>query len=198
MPNQVIITTYSISELEPKARTKAIEQVMEQLRQDMNPDDLKQKLREKLQKAGLGDDLDIEYSLTNCQGDGVAFYGVLDLDIMLNSEDCEPVMPIILAIKQLGLEPVVELTRNSFGYRYSHWNTMNVNIEWDPMEDDSKHAPKLIQMLEDWLQEYIKNVSRNLEAFGYNFLECVIDEQSAIEHATYDGTQFTETGDIFD
>lgn len=228
MPHEVTITTYSINELEPEARTKAIEQMMDQLRQDMNPNDLTNKFKEKLKTAGLGEDLDVEWSLTHCQGDGVAFYGVLDLDTLLTSEDCKPIHPELRLFKALELPLTCEIVKNEFGYQYSHYNTMRLNLEgtadaWHcpayrelaekANEDEYLHTEptkatekldrfhtmteKRLNEVEEWLRQYIKDVSKSLESFGYNFLECVIDEQSAVEHAVYDGIEFTKMGDIF-
>lgn len=40
--------------------------------------------RNELVKAGFPEHLEVEYSLSYCQGDGVAFYGYLDTEDLIN------------------------------------------------------------------------------------------------------------------
>ncbi|PJG82794.1 hypothetical protein [Caviibacterium pharyngocola] len=88
----------------------------------------------KLVEAGFPDGLNIEYSLSYCQGDGMAFYGTLPCDSWItlykqinpNKSEKEYRRFAFLSeyIANNEYYNDVEITRNSFGHHYSHWNTM--------------------------------------------------------------------------
>ncbi|HDL4340405.1 TPA: hypothetical protein RS743_001524, partial [Mannheimia haemolytica] len=89
-----------------------------------------------LVKAGFPDTLDMEYSLSHCQGDGVAFYGRLGTDDLiqlfnhLNPQKRKQKMfaNLLTHIESWETHDDIgfEIIRNRFGYRYSHWNTMEL------------------------------------------------------------------------
>lgn len=152
--------------------------------------------RNALVKAGFPEDLKVEYSLSHCQGDGVAFYGWLDTDSLiklfkhLNPQKHKQKMFVNLLnhIESWEMSDVdIEIARNHFGYRYSHWNTMVLCAKTaDDLaffyESDARKAwyfptSKVERYKALWdgfiqdLEQYIKDTSCALESAGYQIIE---------------------------
>lgn len=151
-----------------------------------------------LVKAGFPDTLDIEYSLSHCQGDGVAFYGWLDTDDLINlfnvlnpkqKRKQKMFANLLNHIKswEFSYDLNVEIVRNRFGHRYSHWNTMDLSAktsdcltffeDCEARKDWYFQATKVgkYKMLWDGfiedLEQYIKDTSCELAAVGYQIIE---------------------------
>lgn len=102
--------------------------------------------KNRLSGLGYPDDLQVEWSLSYCQGDGMAFYGRLSLDDTANlmnrllSPDRKGIKPVdrfknLLAQKHI--DPMLRVMdeyggfdlaigKNSLGHHYSHYNTMSL------------------------------------------------------------------------
>lgn len=151
-----------------------------------------------LVKAGFPDGLNIEYSLSYCQGDGVAFYGWLDTDDLINlfnvlnpkqKRKQKMFANLLNHIEswEFSYDLNVEIVRNQFGHCYSHWNTMELSAktsEWLTFFEDCEArkdwyfpATKVgkYKMLWDGfiegLEQHIKDTSREMEAVGYRIIE---------------------------
>ena len=140
---------------------------------------------------------DIEYSLSNCQGDGVAFYTpkrAAHLPAHLRHLERDDVdLPRLWVRRGLwrhftkdqrrimyqywedsGGDVTVEITRNSFGYHYSHSNTMYVGI--DCRTEDSSEEDALVTKLVDVIREDVRSISGDLETVGYRITEDLTDD----------------------
>lgn len=182
-----VTTVYKASELSEKAQEKAREWFVSCW--DWSDTEMvTESLQESLTDAGLPG-LDLEWSLSYCQGDGVAFYGRIDLDALIAlptfAEYAEEV-------KRLDAEGdlLIEIVRNSYGHHYSHRNTMNVSIE-------SNSESKTLTALEEDLSQYIKDVSRQLEREGYEMIESMQSMETFLDTAEANDWEFTADGKIY-
>ncbi|AGI35132.2 hypothetical protein ABCW44_07320 [Mannheimia haemolytica] len=150
-----------------------------------------------LVKAGFPDTLNIEYSLNHCQGDGVAFYGRLGTDDLiqlfnhLNPQKRKQKMfaNLLTHIESWETHDDIgfEIIRNRFGYRYSHWNTMELYAKtadqlvffndsdarrnwYFPTSKVYKYKGLWDEFIQD-LEQYIKGTSRELETNGYQIID---------------------------
>ncbi|HHW7566915.1 TPA: hypothetical protein ACU21S_000193 [Mannheimia haemolytica] len=150
-----------------------------------------------LVKAGFPDTLDMEYSLSHCQGDGVAFYGRLGTDDLiqlfnhLNPQKRKQKMfaNLLTHIESWETHDDIgfEIIRNRFGYRYSHWNTMELYAKtadqlvffndsdarrnwYFPTSKVYKYKGLWDEFIQD-LEQYIKGTSRELETNGYQIID---------------------------
>jgi hypothetical protein len=74
-------------ELSPRAKKHAIEKFQQYEREDFDPRILNDLFKERLEEVGLPSD-DIRWSLNYTQGDGVAFYGQIDIkDYLAKNKD---------------------------------------------------------------------------------------------------------------
>ncbi|HDL4243016.1 TPA: hypothetical protein PW781_002582, partial [Mannheimia haemolytica] len=139
----------------------------------------------------------IEYSLNHCQGDGVAFYGRLGTDDLiqlfnhLNPQKRKQKMfaNLLTHIESWETHDDIgfEIIRNRFGYRYSHWNTMELYAKtadqlvffndsdarrnwYFPTSKVYKYKGLWDEFIQD-LEQYIKGTSREMESVGYQIIE---------------------------
>lgn len=139
----------------------------------------------KTQLAEYGfEETEVYWSLSCCQGDGVAFYGRV-LKESLKEKDCKA-KRLIAALEAAGDELFIEITgANS---HYHHWNSMTVEIDFENESDDEDlparlkiARPALRENLEEYLNERVKEISRELEKSGYAEIEYRYDEAAIRE-----------------
>jgi len=163
---------FTLDELDDTARTAAIELLRNQNYENIPSDMISEGLYGKLAMLITGEDpgdisnnkleqlagLTLEWSLGNCQGDGVAIYG------KLSYEDAS----------QLTWGDAVSaiLTRNSHGYHYSHRNCFTVELfdgDGDEINDNGVMANEL------------GDICTKLERYGYAEIEHYTSEPYVIE-----------------
>jgi hypothetical protein len=161
MPRQVTFTAYKLDELSPKARAHAIETEREALGQDYDGSRLTEMFAEMLGEKGFPTN-DIRWSLSSSQGDGVAFYGPIDLDIFLKSESAQNRLSheenkICRELLNDGVydSQNPRISKRGAFHSYDHWNTMVLEgVDCDVLESP-------------WRTE-IKNAVLKLEALLKN------------------------------
>jgi hypothetical protein len=163
------VRRYSFTELDDKAKEGAINAMRESLYEVIDSSDISEYLTECVY-IGLGGrpSIDLAYSLGYCQGDGVAIYGTI------KREDA----PDLSWPEEASY---VELSKNSWGHHYSHWNTFNVDIY---SEEDEVIENKYI------LETQLRDLCRQLERDGYKYIEGSTTEEVAID-------QLLDAGDVF-
>lgn len=209
MPKTYKTTTYTYAELPtPEAKKRAVEWARKNENEtfsDFHATDITRMFYEKLSALGYpchdpdarddhrrtrahGDANGcIEWSLSHSQGDGVAFYGPVDMEIVakrvLTPED-------YAAWKTLHDDGdiTVKLVRNGFGHRYSHWNTMTVSIE------SNSGDSALLQRIEDAITEDVRKTSRELESAGYKEIEYKLSDPVLIEGLMNNDDEFYADG----
>ena len=173
----------AFSELNEGARERAILQLQDTLHEYLDEREITDYLRGQIEGALGGypdEDIEIAYSLSYCQGDGVAIYGMIrraDAPDLTWPEGADHVM----------------LTRNSWGHHYSHWNTFSVEIydvEGETVDDgDGTHI----------LETQLRDLCRELERAGYKYIEGMTSREAAIEYLQNEEGEidplFLENGD---
>jgi hypothetical protein len=163
--NEYTVRRYSFSELNEEARNKAIEEtrnrLLEWLREEEITDYLEGKLEEDL--GSLPEDITIAYSLSYCQGDGVALYGRI-----YKSEAPDLSWP--------EGSHYVDLVRNSWSNHYSHYNSFNVELS------DENDEP--IDLSGSSIEEQLRHLCKRLETLGYRYIENETSELSALQYLT--------------
>lgn len=153
---------------------------------------------------------EIEYSLSYCQGDGMAFYGDLDVEKFINTREKDLIefgldKDDLRRIKFLAREGIeIKIERNSFGYHYSHFNTMSTNADYvenyaygSTNNKTLKQLEKSFDKLESFIQKDVKKVSHYLEGIGYDILEYYREDEQVKDALISNGYEFTESGKIF-
>lgn len=136
----------------------------------------------KLEQSGFGDELEIEFRLNYSQGDGMAFYGPLDENSLVTL--CNKLISgnQKAAVKRAINKGVTfKIERNSFGYRYAHFNTMELGVCDHYAEELTEFEQSAVETFEETLIEHIRDTSRELESNGYAILDAG-SKYSALEN----------------
>ncbi|MGC2236044.1 MAG: hypothetical protein WA584_07775 [Pyrinomonadaceae bacterium] len=149
----------------------------------------------KTQLAEFGfEETKVYWSLGNCQGDGVAFYGRVHAESL--KEKDRRAKRLIGALHTAGDELYIEISGER-GH-YHHWNSMTVEVEFENEIDDEDlparlkiARPALRENFEEYLDERVKEISRELEKSGYAEIEYRYDE-NAIREELFEREQLYE------
>lgn len=169
-----IVRRYSYQELNSAARERAIEKMRESLHELISESDLTEYLTDEIMMAlgGESEGIRVAYSLSYCQGDGVAIYGTI------KREDAPD-------LSWPEGATYAELSRNQWGIHYSHYNSFNVDIYNE--EDEAIEDTRIIEM-------QLRDLCRELESKGYKYIEGSSTEELAIDQLESAGDVFTIEG----
>lgn len=158
---EYVVRRYSFSELNEEAREKAIDDIQRHLLEWLSERELTDYLEGKLEEdlGSLPDDITIAYSLSYCQGDGVALYGRI-----YKREAPSFTWP--------EGSYYVDLVRNSWSNHYSHYNTFNVEL--------SNENDEPIDLSGSHIEEQLRTLCKKLERLGYKYIENETSRESAI------------------
>lgn len=193
---------YYFEELSEEAKKKAIEDyrrigTWEQWDNDV----LSEYFKERLMEYGFYSDVRIEFSLGYCQGDGVAFYGEIDFSIWLKNHQDHFTKKELKRLEWLNYEFGIGLstTRNSYGYHYSHYNTMDINVACDGYIGlrDSDLLDEVLNEVEELLKDEVVELSREFERIGYEEIEYKNSDEYIIESIIVNEYEFMEDGSMF-
>ena len=185
--------------LSKAARARAIENTRDFLREDLCCEHITELFREHLSEHGFPD-MELSWSLSYCQGDGVAFKGPIDMDELAKHE------PYI--VEQLARGVLLGINPDDWEWsgkieqhgHYSHWNSMDVELEWALMwEEETEHAKSLTEIcraIRAHIAERCKQLSREMEKMGYDEIEYQTSEEHAIETIEDNDWRFDRDGDL--
>lgn len=212
-----VINLYKFEELSDDAKKNAVENYRISMDWQIESEFITEKFVEKLSDMGYPTD-DLEWRLSYSQGDGVAFYGEVDIDKVmdrLEHKGYDLNYDLYRAIDSKNLTITARIYRNSFGYHYSHYNTMKVEIDGDSIEtmmeylygyldsDTDEYVDKYNEIynflldLRDCIHNDIKGVSKQLEKEGYNDIEYYSSDEAITETLIANECEFTEDGVMY-
>jgi hypothetical protein len=187
-------TVFLLGELSDKAREKAIEKMRYELAEWLDSSQITDYLNGELYTALTGAyegeirpkdlservGLTVEWSLSNCQGDGVAIYGTLYKDDAPN-------------VNWHGADTAT-FTRNSHGHHYSHENCMTIALF---TSDDDGCSIDADTDTTEMFAEQFRDLCRELARSGYAEIENLTSEQAVVEYLEWsEPRRFTIDGDI--
>jgi hypothetical protein len=160
------VRRFAFSELTEGARERAITKLQNTLLEYLDEREITDYLRGQIESSLGGypdEDIEIAYSLSYCQGDGVAIYGMIrraDAPDLTWPEGADH----------------VTLTRNSWGHHYSHYNSFSVDVcdEEGEIVDDFDGT--------GILETQLRDLCRELERAGYKYIEGMTSREAAIEY----------------
>jgi len=163
--NEYTVRRYSFSELNEEAQSKAIADTRNRLLNWLGEEEITNYLEGEIEKdlGILPEEITIAYSLSYCQGDGVALYGRI-----YRAEAPDLSWP--------EGSHYVDLVRNSWSNHYSHYNSFNVEAY-----DDNYDS---IDLAGSPLEEQLRHLCKRLETLGYRYIENETNELSALQFLT--------------
>lgn len=201
------VKLYSVNELTGKAKDRAIEAGRQWHNETFDSDNMTDELKEHAEeKHGVVTD-ECFWSISFCQGDGVAFYGSIDLDVL--AEKHADVKKIVDAATMIDV--TLTVTSEGKNNRYHHWNSMSVSAEHDSgfryseryrdKEDDHDDLEKKADKLADELQEAVKRIlvaaSRDTYRWGETSILAQSEDESIVELLEANEWEFDENGRVF-
>jgi len=179
-------------ELSDEAKAHAIENERQAWYGYFETRDLTEEFKWALEPLGFPTD-DIAWSLSSCQGDGVAFYGDVDLAAYMKWKT--PFGSTPKAYDE-ELEWLVSCKLVSNSNHYCHYNTMTVEVDFIDTHDDEYDYRVIINEIEAMVKDDIVSVSHALEKYGYSWLEGESSDEAIAERlANDDWWDYDEDGD---
>lgn len=199
------LDVYKVSELSDEVRAKVIEKHRYDFNDIVNFD-IKDEFVQRLEEKGYPTD-DIRYSLNHCQGDGMAFYGEIDLEefIQIRHEELEKSLSKhdLRRIKYIAKEGLtIDIRKNQYFHLYDHYNTMIVEVNgyvdeymsYRAKERDIEEMTNSVYELEEFIKYDVKDISGELESIGYDIAESYENDEYIIEYLEENEYYFTEDG----
>ena len=208
MPRKEEHLIYKFEELSPEAKKRAIEEYKNRGWDwdEHDTDALKEYFEQELEGLGLPNG-DVRWSLSYSSGDGVAFYGKVDIKEYIIRSDISEYFPLIDALANDEAEIVIEIEKRQAYHMYDHWNTMvvssYVNTYDDPGVPGRKRWPqrvgrpaieRLTRRLAEHIQTHVKEVSHKLEKAGYGEMEYKGSDAVISDNITANDYEFEEDG----
>ena len=198
---------YNYAELSAEARENVKRWI---LSDDFRNDELYEMLKEDL-KVLFNADLDVEYSLSYCQGDGLNIYGSISAEDFLKCIDdnnagelskrfkdylTEKERRTILAYQNICTD--IELPKNN-RYAYSLSDRIDVVDEWQYQLEYAQYKNiniKTLEKFEKMVRDFFGELCAEFEKVGYNYLY-EIDDEEVEEICEANNYEFTIDGEFF-
>jgi hypothetical protein len=191
MPETRTYIVYKFEELSAKAQENAITLLREQEYESFPSERLEESFVGYLKEWGYPSD-DIRFSLSYCQGDGVAFYGrISDWDILLPR-----ICPDKPGLSQIIEEWDVSISIAGKSNHYHHHKSMMVVMEYDQGNDYPVpiEVVEALNKLTRCIEEDVCDRSKELERLGYLDIEHSMKEEVIKEAIEANQWRFLEDG----
>lgn len=186
---EVKVKLFRLSELAPKAKAKALAKGAEFLSRTLDTQRVTEAIQEEVAYSyGLKAE-QCNWRLSYCQGDGVAFYGAIDLDAL--AEKNEEVRSLLM--KFASLDATVWANSEHTGGNYYHYNTMRVEVECDRCEQPEE-AESLCEELAEEVRRVLREASKHATEYGYAEIDNETSEYAAANYYEDNPVWFTEDG----
>lgn len=187
-------TVFTLDELSDTARQNALAKMTDLMYGYIHSDEITEYLNGELAAILTGEcfgdisskeltkrlGLQIEWSLSNSQGDGVAIYGTLF------AQDAPKL--------EWGNGTTATLTRNSLSNHYSHENCINVSVF---RYDDDGYEINSDCPENEQFADQIRDICRQLAQYGYDQIKALTSDEGIRGYLDGgDARRFTENGDF--
>ncbi len=190
------ITIYKFKELSEESKETARNWWKEAFDEN-DSDNVTQPMKDKLEDIGLPSE-DIRWRLSNCQGDGVAFYGSVDVEEYLIANKLKTKFRKLFDKDKDLLISNVEINKSSSFHMYDHHNTMSISYNEDFHGGyDNPSREQALEDFTDHLQDHIKELSKEFAKLGYEEIEYITSDEVVDESLTANDYNFTEDGKVF-
>ena len=186
---------FNFNELSEEAKDKAIADHYE-YEYEYGYTFLEDDIREELHQIdNYFSDVELQYSLAYCQGDGLSFKGKFDLDKFLNNRYRKKLKK---SVRRALSDYIYNIHSkgNTGHYCYAHKN----DIEYDYNYQDSRefsYLEKIWQQVLEDIQKYYLNLCHKLERYGYDILEYRMTYDEFDEYCEANEHRFYESGKLF-
>ncbi len=191
------INTFKFSELSERAKESARDWWKENGLDEFECESITEGFQHKLEELGLPSD-DVRWRLSSCQGDGVAFYGCVDVEEYLTKNKLKTKFRKLFDSDKDLLIDNVEIDKNQSFHLYDHHNTMSVS--YNEALYNGYENPSREQALEDFtdhLNDHIKELSHEFVKQGTEAIDHYNSDENVDESIICNDYSFTEDGSHF-
>ena len=190
---KITLNLYNINELSNESKQYAIEQY-QKTNDYVDLYFFKEDVTEQLKELGWNN-IELQYSLGYCQGDGLSFSGKLDLEWFLKNKYSKKLSKYkIWAISEYVYSIFSEGNKGHYSY------SSKDQIEFDYNYQDNKQRKNIDKLWQDVLIE-IKNdyvrTCREFEKRGYDEIEYQNSDEYIIDYFESNDIKFLENGRLF-
>ena len=190
--DMVINQVYKFSELSDKAKQYAIDKYYEAEDYPFLFEDIREELRN---LDGYFSDIDLIYSLSWSQGDGLSFAGTFDLESWLKKEEYNH-------LEQYKKNALIKIAYNihSTGNKGHYCYAAQNQIEYETDIPFSHGLPYLENLLESIVQDikvYYVSLCKQLEKYGYSIIEYRMSFEEFSEHSDANDYEYLINGQMY-
>jgi hypothetical protein len=198
VPKTYLRTTYQYDELTKAAKAKAFEKLREMNDECFDSQHITDMFADFLTDQHFPAD-DIRWSLSCCQGDGVAFFGDISKeDLRFLMERCftstSPLDITKPVISKMIEEDVITISITSLSHRYTHYNTMSVDIEYHGDVSDAQVG--IAETLVTFILNEARELSHKMEKMGYEEIAYMQSEETLTQEAIDSEREFNKDGTL--
>ena len=185
------IKLYSFNELSETAKNNAIEKWRNdsEIFLDFFNDDCVNLASEKGFK-----DIELQYSLSYCQGDGLSF----------SAQSYDNLENLFLQVLGKGKEKTAKIISESCNLKiksnnghYCYASKSDVDIYLDYSINDSENIENVVNQVLELLQDEYLELCSEMEKNGYNEIEYQLSDEAISETLQVNDYDFTEEGEIY-
>lgn len=187
---------YNFEELDEKAKEKARDWFKKDGLEEYQIEDITESFQYKLEQLGLPTE-DVRWRLSCCQGDGVAFYGEVDIEEYLKKNKIKTKFKKLF-FPDGDLTISIRIDKSYNCHLYDHYNTMV--LSWDEHlygGYDNAYRNYIIDEFIEHLNSHIKELSKDFEKSGYEQIDYYNSNEYVDKNIVINEYEFTEDGEFY-
>lgn len=190
------VTLYEFCELDKKVQEKLIKKEQEYLHETLDDEWLEESLIDRIQEAGYRENMEVFFSLSNCQGDGVSFT-CSGIPSEIFTETIREHFPHMWEL-HCNTPEAFRIVREHSRYCHAYTCQLKIDVE-DALENAGwEYADWEADNFCEWFHKtHYFPLCRSLEKFGYQYIEEQTSEERALENLTQSERLFYRDGRIF-
>lgn len=192
------VDVYSFDELSTKAKDN-VREIFLETRRSLEDECFIDNCHEYLVECGVvcggESELNIHYSLSFCQGDGLCFDGKIFFTDVKNKFFQQMTKGFTLEETEIIFNNVDNILLYKINHRYHHVNTVKIMLCIPDMDIEEKYSALFDKLLKR-VQEWYEQTCRVLEKEGYEFFYYA-DDKEVEKWCAYFGYEFTKDGKLY-
>lgn len=187
---QVTRNIYTYSELSAKAKQAALDWFHRGMMNGRNEyaDRVTESFTNGLEERGLST-LKCHWSLSYCQGDGVAFYGRIDPTEFARVDS--GFAALYATVTAVDPDVILNIESSATSSHYNRYKTMAVSVDHDSDKDAVDLA---CHGLHEYVTAYLRDLSKQFERDGYEEIEFMDSEEYFIDACDANKWEFYRNG----
>jgi hypothetical protein len=182
---------YTFDELSDEAKQVAIQEMRnsKEIHLDWFNDDAKEQINE----AGFYGDVQLQYSLSYCQGDGLSF--------SCNRIEERVLLPFFAGILGAGKEKTAKVIMDNCSFvntgndgHYCYASKRDIDYTFESYKNDYKNINQVVAKVLEEIENLYVDLCKDLENKGYKEIEYQYSDEAIIEDIQANDYEFLKSG----